>query len=276
MAIFTRQEEIPIQAKRRQYKGTKGFRKTMMNAMTSKFNPLAYTGLTHIGAEAFAQGDDKDVLKQNRGAAAGQLVKAGKLATNFVPGGALAKIGMGIGADTASGAIDNANKSSRRERAVEDAVDTTEDFEKSGLPVDAGTAALGGSALIDSINKEDAMSAASDSLDDAVADMDADEILKTTDALPDEAAYTTAMDAGGKTGKKGLLGIGKGGKLGAGINKFQTGKFAKGLGAAAGVASIAGDTAALIQGQAAYRKGIETDKKRLMQKKLPNSHYSYA
>jgi hypothetical protein len=86
MALFNRQEELPIQKRQRQYKATTGWRKTGMdildNPITSTFTPA----VSHFGKELLAQDDDQDALKQNRGRAITNQLAGVKFASNFMPG----------------------------------------------------------------------------------------------------------------------------------------------------------------------------------------------
>lgn len=86
MALFNRQEELPIQRRQRQYNATTGWRKVGMDILDtpilSTFNPLG----THFGKELLAQDDDQKALKKQRGRAVSNQLGVAKLASNFIPG----------------------------------------------------------------------------------------------------------------------------------------------------------------------------------------------
>ncbi len=102
------------------------------------------------------------------------------------------------------------------------------------------------------------------------------EAFENVDAIPSATEGLTAGVDAANAGKKGFLGIGKGGKLGAGINKFQTGKFAKGVGQAANVASIATSVGGLVNQQFASQKKLADSRKRARTEKMNNEYFSFA
>jgi len=205
----------------------------IMNAATSKFNPLAYAApaLTHGVAELAATGDDKKVLKENRGQAIVNQIEAGKFAMNFIPGGAAAKAIGGPIMDKAIGAAGKSKQEKRKEKTeAQFDKDIAKDFGEGGMFDD-------GSALVDNIEKENAMAEASKGLDDAVADSNPADIMKQT--------------------------------------KSQ--KWQKGMGQAANIANIAMEGVGLIMNQDAYRKGIQSDKEDIMSQTInTSSNFSYA
>ncbi len=86
MALFNRQEELPIQRRQRQYNATTGLRKVGMDILDtpilSTFNPA----FSHFGKELLAQDDDQEALKKQRGRAISNQLNVAKLASNFIPG----------------------------------------------------------------------------------------------------------------------------------------------------------------------------------------------
>ena len=282
MAIFEDTRELKTQKKVRQFDKQTGWKKNVMAVAGysddgtkntwGKINPLNYAApaLTGSIADAASGGSDaKKVISENRGGMiAGQLA-AGKLAMNFVPGGAVAKIAggmaLGKGQDMASGG----GGGSAKDLAVESAVATTEAFEKSGSV---------GANKIGAMNDAAATSSAMDSIDEGVANSDI--LNKVSDPL-DEANYSTQADfleAGGGADALGEAGdVAKGSKFGDAASKFKNGKFAngkfmKGMGQAANVASIASDVANVAQTAGAYNKGLDNSKEKLMKQTLSGAY----
>ena len=293
MAIFTDKRELEIQPEYKQFTG----RKNMFGKIGNVISKVP--GFEIVGNEMQIAGSTGHLKKQYKSegrkeALANTINTASTVSSFVVPGGPLAKMAMGMATDTASNAVrdvDTGKKINKKDAAVEAGVKATEEFEKSG------------SALVNDVMRKGGNAMAQADLDEAVADVDVDSLLMDeapdvdfkdavmsdnqkgildemgAEALADESMYTDGLGSAGdvaKGGGKGVLGIGKGGKLGAGINKFQSGKFAKGVGQAANVASIATSVGGLVQQGFASDKRMEESRKRARQEKVNNQYYSYA
>lgn len=161
MSIFTNQKELSVQNRYKDYEKTGGMRGKMLGAMQSNLNPLNYVApaLTHGASELLATGDDKDVLKENRGQAIANQMAVGKFAMNFVPGGAAAKA---IGGEFIDEAISSVGKS-KEERRREN---TNSKFQKQiAKDTEDGMFGSDTSALVDSIESENATAEAMDGLE---------------------------------------------------------------------------------------------------------------
>lgn len=271
MAIFTSTNELPKQKRFRQFKQAKGLRAGIMNIAGynasgtkntwGKINPLGYAApaLTGSVAEMAASGSDAgQVIKENRGNMMAQQFAAGKLAMNFVPGGAAMKIGAGMGLDAAQDAAAGGD----------------------GIGADDITGA--GSSLVSGMNEKAATDSAMESID---AGVESSTALDDVSNVSDELNYSTEADYLSATGgaAEGIGDVaegsgkffGKGGGLAKGVNKFQTGKFAKGLDTATNVASIAGDVANVAQTAMAHNKGLKKSKDDLMRQTLSNAYQNY-
>lgn len=269
MAIFTDKRELPVQAKYQQFTGKK-------NLLGKIGGAVGWVpGLDLIGNELEAAGSTGDLKKQyqttGREHALANTIQTATAATNiFAPGtGTLAKMATGIGSSAAQGALRGRRKG---DAAVEDAVTTTEDLEKTG------------SALAEEIIKEGETTQAQEALNASVDELDADAILSddfdNIDIAPVIDDTKSAGDIMAEAGTpvddiaEGTGELAKGGKFQAGVDKLATGKFAKGVGQAAGVANIAGDVAGVFMGKAERGKTMERERQKIRSTKLTNQRYS--
>jgi hypothetical protein len=268
MAIFTSSNQLDKQKKYRNFKKATGWKAGVMNVAGynadgtkntwGKIQPPGFGASSGIAADiASTDSDAKEVLKENRsGLVATQLASA-KLAMNFIPGGTAMK----IGADVGLSAGQNAASGSSKENAVEDAVRDTEAFEKTG------------SSLVDEMNDQAANDSAMKSMDEGI---ESSSILNDVSDVNDIDNYATEADyLSASGGGDAMGGVAKGQKLKDGISKFKGGNFMKGVNAASGVASIAGDAANLVQTSNAYNKGLEKSKDNLMRETLNDAYQNY-
>jgi len=283
MAIFTDKRELALQARRKKFKGERNW---LSKAATSAFNPINYVPLGKTGmnlvAEAGATGDEKEFLKDvgRKEAIAGDIQTAQAYMSVLGPGGMVADLATGMAADAAAGKIreDAYKEENTSGKLGSDAMSVAAKGAKQNTK-DALEKTVNGMELMD----ETDTSALSDTLTEAdklmLDEMDA-EYLSNPDnlstAFDSGATGGEAASAVGKRAKKGFLGIGKGGKLGAGLEKFQEGKFMKGMEAAGKVAGIATSAAGLVTGQVAMNKRMDEARKRKRAKTLGNEYYSFA
>jgi len=195
-------------------------------------NPMSYSapGLQHTFAKGLATGDTDKVLGENTAEAWNSQISSMKLASNFIPGvGIVGKMGINAGLSVGQSAI----KGGDTKQAATDGATTV-----------AGTALV--NEAYKSMNKEKAMDALN-------AKVDAVDVVD--EVLPDEADYSVApneMIEGAEAANTATKGA----------------KLAKGLGTAANILSIAGDTAEVVQSQMSYNKGLKNSRKKILKQSV--------
>lgn len=229
MALFTDSRELSVQEKHRPFQGVKGWRKNALallgynsDGTKNTFGEIFGHGnvlLDHYAPKMIAEKDTKKVIDSAEGSEWTNQIASFEAAKDIVSlvgggGAGAAGAGMGSGASAGAGALGKIGNISSKIEGMRGS----------------------GSALVDSMNDEAATMAATDNLEQGIANAD---ISEYDEAMALEDQYTQGPElldaAGGKKamGSKGSLMTGDGKTRGVSNVMHRVGKGAKVLGSIA-------------------------------------------